>query len=119
MVEYIECFGPKLQIHVLLDGRTLHERQVEVRKSGSGDNVPPRVSQTARMPDERGFVEPQIRSLVVEPDGLARHDVRPIECEKASAAISQSWNDWTEWVAGLQIHDRRKSPPVDNPVKHS
>src|SRR5690242_13641005 len=119
MVEYIERLCPELQIHVLLDGRTFHERQVKVRKSGSGDNVSPRVSKSARMPDERGFIEPQVWSRIAQVDRLARHEVRPIECEKTSASIRQQRNDWTERIARLQIYDGRNSPPVDNAVEQS
>src|SRR5262245_41575456 len=110
MIQNVERFRPELHIHVFLDRREFHGRKIDIRESRSGDDVSSRVSETARVPHECGFIEPLIQSWIIQLDGLAWHEIRSIECEKASASIRQKRNDRTERISGLQIHDRRNAP---------
>src|SRR4051812_17685057 len=103
MVQDVECLGPELKVDSLLEGRVFGQREVDVGKARSFDDVASGVAETSRMADECRLVEEQFRVRVIQLDGLAGNEIGTIECEQAAASVRQQRDDGTEWLYSPEL----------------
>src|SRR5690242_12042688 len=61
MVEQVERLAAELQRYPLLDLRVLGDCEVDIRKSGTGENVSAGITEPGGLADERRGIDPLVR----------------------------------------------------------